>query len=163
MRRNVFPGTEISLVDWHNFARLVRKLSVYTLQNLGHVGKLSPLSGITLLHMNRRKIFDLLKCLLPYAFGIGSTSNSFCSIRIIIEILFYFCSTWGETSFMSVQTVILIILCYYYNGIISGVVIFPPLYALFVYVLTCGVVPIELHTKMQVGILPIISFSKVSN
>lgn len=64
---------------------------------------------------------------------------------------------------MSVQTVILIILCYYYNGVISGVVIFPLLYSLFVYVLTCGVVPIELHTKMQVGILPIISFSKVSN
>ena len=64
---------------------------------------------------------------------------------------------------MSIQTCILIILCYYYNGIISGVVIFPVLYSVFVYILTCGVVPIDLHTKMQVGILPIISFSKVSN
>ena len=84
MRQNVFPGAEISLVDRHNFARLVRKLSVYTFQNLGHVGKLSPVSGITLLHTNRRKIFDLSKCLLPIALGIGSTSNSFCSVCIII-------------------------------------------------------------------------------
>ena len=64
---------------------------------------------------------------------------------------------------MSVQTAILIIMSYYYNGIISGAVIFPVMYSVFVYVLTCGVVPIDIHTKMQVGVLPIISFSKVSN
>jgi hypothetical protein len=64
---------------------------------------------------------------------------------------------------MSIQTTILIILSYYYNGIISGTVIFPVVYAVFVYVLTCGVVPMDVHTTMQVGVLPIISFSKVSN
>ena len=69
-------------------------------------------------------------------------------------------STWGETSFMSIQTTILIILCYYYSGNISGVVIFPVVYSVLVYIVTCGVVPVDIHTKMQIGILPIISFSK---
>lgn len=63
---------------------------------------------------------------------------------------------------MSVQTAILIILCYYYNSNVSGTVIFSVAYPVFVYVLTCGVISIDIHAKMQVAIMPIISFSKVS-
>ncbi|XP_046852413.1 mannose-P-dolichol utilization defect 1 protein homolog [Xenia sp. Carnegie-2017] len=69
-------------------------------------------------------------------------------------------STWGETSFMSVQTVIIIILIYYYNANIYGMVLFPLVYSLFVYVLNCGLVPLDVHTKLQVAVLPITSFSK---
>ena len=67
MRRKVFPLTEISLDDrrdlgdrdnfypiWTQLSRLAGKLSVYTLQNLHHRGKLYPVSGKTFLHMNRQ-------------------------------------------------------------------------------------------------------------
>ena len=40
------------------------KLSVYTLQNLRHSGKLYPASGKTFPHMNKTKLFDLSKCFL---------------------------------------------------------------------------------------------------
>lgn len=63
---------------------------------------------------------------------------------------------------MSVQTVILIMLCYYYNGVITGALLFPIVYSVFVYVLTCGMVPIDIHTKLQFAVMPIVSFSKVS-
>ena len=77
MGRKVFPGTEISLADrrdlgdrdnfypiWTQLSRLAGKLSVYTLQNLHHSGKLYPVSGKTFLHMNRTTLFDLSKCFL---------------------------------------------------------------------------------------------------
>ena len=77
MRRKVFPLTEISLDDrrdlgdrdnfypiWTQLSRLAGKLSVYTLQNLHHRGKLYPVSGKTFLHMNRTTLFDLSKCFL---------------------------------------------------------------------------------------------------
>ncbi|XP_028400567.1 mannose-P-dolichol utilization defect 1 protein homolog [Dendronephthya gigantea] len=69
-------------------------------------------------------------------------------------------STWGETSFMSIQTVIIIMLCYYYNGVITGAILFPIAYSVFVYTLTCGVVPVDIHTKLQFVVMPIVSFSK---
>ena len=75
--REVFPGTEISLADrwdlgdrdnfypiWKQLTRLAGKLSVYTLQNLHHSGKLYPVSGKTFLYMNRTTLFDLSKCFL---------------------------------------------------------------------------------------------------
>ena len=113
--------------------------------------------GVPLIRKQR-----LLNCFLErsgaWSIIYGSVFN--CGGTKSHVVLFF--STWGETSFMSVQTSILIILCYYYNGNVSGIVAFPVIYPVFVYVLTCGVVPIDVHTKMQIGILPIISFSKVS-
>ena len=77
MRRNVLPDTEILLADrrdlgdpdnfcliWTQLSRLAGKLSVYTLQNLHHSGKLYQASSKTFAHMNRTKLFDLSKCFL---------------------------------------------------------------------------------------------------
>ena len=46
------------------YSHLAGKLSVYTLQNLHHSGKLYLVSGKTFLHMNRTTLFDLSKCFL---------------------------------------------------------------------------------------------------
>ena len=74
MGRKNFPDNEISLADRRdlgdrdNFcamgtqlSRLAGKLSVHTLQNLRHSGKLYPVSGITFFYRNRTKLFDLSK------------------------------------------------------------------------------------------------------
>ena len=76
-RTKLFPSTEISLVDrrdlgrrenfgpiWTQLSRLAGKLSVYNFTKSCHSGKLYPVSGITFLHMNRTKLFDLSKCFL---------------------------------------------------------------------------------------------------
>ena len=62
---------------------------------------------------------------------------------------------------MSVQTAILIMLFYYYNGIITGSLAFPVGYTAVVYVLVSGLTPIEILTKIQLGVMPIMYFGKV--
>ena len=77
MRRKIFQGTEISLADrrdlgdrdnfypiWTQLSCLAGELSVYTLQNLRHYGKLYLASEKTFPRMNRTKLFDLSKCFL---------------------------------------------------------------------------------------------------
>ena len=76
MRQKVFPGTELSLASWQARSRWPTKFLshlnttfllsgiTFCLHFLRHSGKRYPVSGITFLHMNRTKLFDLSKCFL---------------------------------------------------------------------------------------------------
>ena len=89
------PGTEISLADKRDLgdrdhfclirtqlSRLAGKLSVYTLQNLHHSGKLYSASRKAFPHMNKTKLFDLSKCFL------GNRDN-FCPYELVYNLVWY--------------------------------------------------------------------------
>ena len=64
---------------------------------------------------------------------------------------------------MSIQTSILIMLFYYYNGMITRAFAFSVGYSIIAYVLVSGLTPIEVLTKMQIAVMPIMYFGKVSD
>ena len=81
---------------WTQLSRLAGKLSVYTLQNLHHTGKLYSVRGKTFLHMNRTTLFDLSKCFL------GNRDN-FCPYEQALRAMFLVgtVSEWIQRGYFS--------------------------------------------------------------
>jgi len=69
-------------------------------------------------------------------------------------------SAWGESLFLSLQDVILVMLIYMYNGQTLGLLLFAPFYAGVSYVLCSSMTPLGLATKLQGSVLVIMLVSK---
>eukprot|EP00794_Sanderia_malayensis_P010726 gene10726-11874_t len=70
-------------------------------------------------------------------------------------------SAWGESLFMSIQDVILILLFFYYNNQLSMAFVFIPVYAGAFYVLSFGITPLYVLEKLQATCVIIMALSKL--
>lgn len=71
-------------------------------------------------------------------------------------------SSWGDVSFLAIQTAIIAALVLYYNGQIVRVVAFSLSYIVAAYVLMGGITPIDVLWSLQVLNIPILVTGKMS-
>lgn len=71
-------------------------------------------------------------------------------------------SSWGDVSFLAVQTAVIAALVLYYNGLIVQVVAFLLSYVVVSYVLMGGITPIDVLWSLQVLNIPILITGKMS-
>ena len=62
-------------------------------------------------------------------------------------------SAWGESLFLSLQNVILVMLIYMYNGQTFGLLLLIPLYTIVSYILCSSLTPLDFVTKLQGSVL----------
>lgn len=69
-------------------------------------------------------------------------------------------SAWGESLFLSLQNVILVMMIYMFCGQTLGLLLFAPLYAGVSYALCTSITPLDVVTKLQGSVLVIMLVSK---
>ena len=71
------------------------------------------------------------------------------------------CSTWGESFFIAVQVLVLLLLMYHYNKQMVHLAVFGPLYGVIVWYLTSDLVTMEILTMLQASVIPLMLISRV--
>jgi len=77
-------------------------------------------------------------------------------------ILYLFYSTYGETAFLGLQTFIIWMLVFHYNGQSGLGGVAAAVYSIVLYTFLSGLVPIEVLTFLQSSTIPVLIVSRVS-
>ena len=72
-----------------------------------------------------------------------------------------FCSSWGESFFITVQVILLLILMFYYNQQSAYLMLFFPILAGIVWYLTSDLVTTEILGYLQTSAIPMMLLSRV--
>ena len=81
---------------------------------------------------------------------------------VLNKLNLFFFSAWGESFFMSVQDAMLVMLYFYYSNQSGMTFLFLPAYAASFYVLSSGIAPLSVLTKLQAMCVVIMAASKVN-
>ena len=72
-----------------------------------------------------------------------------------------FCSAWGESCFILVQIIILLVLMFYYNQQSIYLILFLPVYGASAWFLASGNVTEEILGTLQASVIPMMLLSRV--